>query len=36
VKLAEIKLVDYNFQKAGENRKALAAKYEEQIAAQPK
>lgn len=36
VKLADVKLVDYNFTKAGENRKALTAKYEETIAAQPK
>ncbi len=36
VKLSEVKLVNYDFVKAGEARKALAAKFEEQIAAQPK
>ena len=36
VKLAEVKLVDYDFVKAGEARKALTAKFEEQIAAAPK
>ncbi len=36
VKLSELKLVNYDFVKAGEARKALTAKFEEQIAAQPK
>jgi iron(III) transport system substrate-binding protein len=36
VKLSELKLVSYEFTKAGEARKALTAKFEEQIAAQPK
>jgi iron(III) transport system substrate-binding protein len=36
VKLNTIKLVSYDFVKAGEARKKLTAKFEEQIAAQPK
>jgi iron(III) transport system substrate-binding protein len=36
VKLSSVNLIDYDFVKAGGARKALTAKFEENIAAQPK
>ena len=36
VKLSDIKLVEYDFDKAGKAKKDLVAKFEEQIATQPK